>query len=83
MVFLPLDHRSRNLHKNQVDGKVENRGPAMIMGPVDLLKKYENVELKAWHDFFDGGDSIEEPEQVVINMPEGMKRKSICYDIHY
>lgn len=30
------------------------------MGPIDWLKKYEDVELKSWHDFFDGGDSIEE-----------------------
>ena len=40
----------------------------MIMGPVDWIKKYEYAELKAWRDCFDGGDSIEEPEQVVINM---------------
>jgi hypothetical protein len=55
----------------------------MIMGPTDWLKKYEDVELKAWQDFFDGGDSIEEPEQVVIKMPEGMKRKSIFYELPY
>jgi hypothetical protein len=47
MVFLPPDHRFRNYHKNQFDGKVENIGPPMIMGPTDWLKKYENDELKA------------------------------------
>ena len=26
----------------------------MIMGPTDWIKKYEDVELKAWHDFFMG-----------------------------
>ena len=30
----------------------------MIMGPVDWLKKYEDVELKAWQYFFDGGDLL-------------------------
>ena len=55
----------------------------MIMGPGDWLKKYEDVELKAWEDFFDWGDSIEEPEQVVVNMLEGMKRKSIFYELPY
>ena len=40
--------------------------------------------MKAWQDFFDEGDySIEEPEQVVIKMPEGMKRKSIFYELPY
>lgn len=55
----------------------------MIMGLVDLLKKYEDVELEAWPYFFDGCDSIEELEQVVIKMPEGMKRKSIFYELPY
>jgi hypothetical protein len=53
MVFLPTDHKFRNRLKNQFDGKVENRGPPMIMGPGDWLKKYEDVELKSWEDFFD------------------------------
>jgi hypothetical protein len=39
--------------------------------------------LKAWEDFFYWGDSIEEPKQVVVNMPEGMKRKSIFYELPY
>jgi hypothetical protein len=47
-VFLPPNHSFRNHRKNQFDGKVENRGPPMIMGPTDYLKKYEDVELKAW-----------------------------------
>jgi hypothetical protein len=47
--------------KNEFDGKVENKCPFMIMGPGDFLKKYEDAELKAWKDFFDRGDSIEEP----------------------
>ena len=55
----------------------------MIMGPGDWLKKYEDVELKAWEDFFDWGDSIEEPEQVLVNITEGMKRKSIFYELPY
>jgi len=83
MVFLPLDHRFRSLDKNQFDGNVENRGPPMIMGLDDWLKKYEDVELKVWQYFFYGGDSIEELEQVVIKMPEGMKRKSIFYELPY
>jgi hypothetical protein len=33
--------------------------------------------------FFSSGDSIEEPVQVVVNMPEGMKRKSIFYELPY
>ena len=82
MVFLPTNHKFRN-RKNQIDGKVENISPPMIMGPGDWLKKYEDVELKAWQDVFDGGDSIEEPGKVVIKMPEGMKRKSIFYEIPY
>lgn len=52
-VFLPLDHRFRNCLKNQFDGKVENRGPPMIMGPSDWFKMYEDAELKDWEDFFD------------------------------
>jgi hypothetical protein len=83
MVFLPTDHKFRNRLKNQFDGKVENRGPPMIMGQGDWIKKYEDVELKGWEDFFDRGDSIQEPEQVVVNMPEGMKRKSIFYELPY
>jgi hypothetical protein len=55
----------------------------MIMGPTDWLKKYEDDELKYWKDVFDGVDSIEEQEQVVIKMPEGMKRKSIFYELPY
>jgi hypothetical protein len=55
----------------------------MIMGPSDWIKKYEDDELKGWEDFFDGGDSIEESEQVVVNMLEGMKRKSIFYELPY
>jgi hypothetical protein len=60
MGFLPTDHKFRNRLRNQFDRKVENR-VAMIMGPVDWIKKYEDVELKGWEDFFDQGDSIEEP----------------------
>ena len=67
-VFLSPDHKFRNHLKNQFDGKVENTGPPMIVDPGDWLKKYEYAELKAWEDFFDRGNSIEEPEQVV-NMP--------------
>jgi len=59
MFFLPPYHRFRNRHKNQFYGKFENRGPLMIMGPIDWIKKYEVAELKAWKDFFDLGDSIE------------------------
>jgi hypothetical protein len=81
MVFLPTYHNFRNHLKNHFDGKVENRGPPMIMGPGDWLKKYEDDELKSWEDFFDCGDSFEEAEQVVFNMPEGMKRKSIFYEL--
>jgi hypothetical protein len=55
----------------------------MIMGPGDWIKKYEYVELKSWEDFFDQGDSIEEPKQVVVNMPEGMKRKYIFCELPY
>jgi hypothetical protein len=51
--FLPPDHKFRNHLKNQFDGKVENRGPPLIMGPGDLLKKYEDTELKAWEYLFD------------------------------
>ena len=77
MFFLPLDHRFRNHHKNPFDGKFENRGPPLILGPGDWLKKYEDAKSKAWEDFFDQGYSIQELEQVVVNMPNGMKRKSI------
>ena len=83
MIFLPTDHKFRNHLKNQFDEKVENRGPPMIMGPGDWIKKYEDVELKDWEYFFDRGDSIEELEQVAVNMSEGMKRKSIFYDLPY
>jgi hypothetical protein len=83
MVFLLTDHKFINRLKKQFDGKVENRGPPMIMGLGDWIKKYEDAKLKAWEDFFDQGDSIEEPEQVVVNMPERMKRKSIFYELPY
>ena len=55
----------------------------MIMGPSDQIKKYEDVERNAWEDFFVRGDSIEEPKQVVVNMLEGMKMKSILYELPY
>ena len=32
---------------------------------------------------FNRGDSIKEPEQVVVNMPKGMKRKAIYYELPY
>ena len=35
MVFLPPDHRFRDRKKDQFDGKVENRGPPLILGPGD------------------------------------------------
>jgi hypothetical protein len=82
-VFLPLDHKFRNHLKNQFDGKIENIGPPLIMGIDDWIKKCEDVELKAWEDFFYWDYSIEEPKQVVVNMPEGMKRKSIFYELPY
>jgi hypothetical protein len=83
MVFLPPYHKFINRLKNQFDGKGENKCPPMIMGPCDWIKKYEDVELKAWEDFFDRGDSIEQPQQVVVNMPGGIKRKSIFYELPY
>ena len=55
----------------------------MILGPGDYLKKYEDAKSKAWEDFFDQGYSIQEPEQVVVNMLNEMKRKSIFYDLPY
>jgi len=55
----------------------------MIMDPVDWLRKYEDAELKACHALFYGSDYIEELKQVVIKMPEGMKRKSIFYKLPY
>lgn len=55
----------------------------MIMAPAGWIKKYEDAELKSWQTFFNGGDSIEELEQVVIKMPEGINRKSIFYDLSY
>ena len=55
MVFIPPDHKFRNRMKNQFDGNFEKRIPPMIMGPDDWLKKYEDVELKAWEDFVDRG----------------------------
>ena len=76
-IFLPLDHRFIDRQKNQFDGKVENRGPPLILGPSDWLKKYEDAKSKAWEDFFDQGYSIQETEQVVVNIPNGMKIKSI------
>ena len=53
------------------------------MIPVDWLKKYEDAELKSWNDFFLHDHSIEEPEQVMVEMPKGMNRKSIFYDLPY
>lgn len=53
------------------------------MGPGDWLKKYEDVESKAWEDFLDQGALIEEPKQVVAEMPKGMRRKSIFYELPY
>ena len=53
------------------------------MSPADWLKKYEDAELKSWNDFFLHDHSIEEPEQVMVEMPKGMNRKSIFYDIPY
>ena len=81
--FLLPNHKFRNRLQNQIDGKVENRGPPMIMGPGDWLKKYDYVELKSWEDSFNRGNLIKELEQVVINMPEGMKRKFIFYELPY
>ena len=82
-MFLPLDHRFRDRQNNQFDRKVENKGPPLILGAVDWLKKYEDAKSKAWEDFFDQGYSIQEPEQVVVNMPNGMKMKSIFYELPY
>jgi hypothetical protein len=48
MVFLPTDNKFRNRLKNQFDGKVENRGPPMIMGPGNWNKNDEDVEFKGW-----------------------------------
>ena len=50
-VFLPPYHKFRNSLKNQFDGKVENRGPPLIMGLGDWIKKYEYVEFKYWEVF--------------------------------
>ena len=55
----------------------------MILGPTDLLKKYEDDKSKAWEDFFYQGYSIQEPKQDVVNMLNGMKRKSIFYELPY
>ena len=55
----------------------------MILGPGDWLKKYEDAKSKAWEDFFYQGYSIQEPEQVVVNMLNGMKNKSIFYELPY
>ena len=55
----------------------------MILGLGDWLKKYEDAKLKAWEDFFDQDYSIQEIEQVVANMPNGMKWKSIFYELPY
>ena len=52
-IFLPPDHRFRDRQKNQFDGKVENRGPPLILGPDDWLKNYEDAKSKDWKDFFD------------------------------
>ena len=51
----------------------------MILGLGDWLKKYEDAKSKAWEDFFDQVYSIQEPEEVVVNMLNGMKRKYIFY----
>jgi len=53
------------------------------LGLGDWLKKYEDAKLKAWEDFFDQDYSIQEIEQVVANMPNGMKWKSIFYELPY
>jgi hypothetical protein len=37
--------------------------------------------LKGWEDSFDQNDLIEEPQEVVLNMPKGMKKKSIFYEL--
>ena len=55
----------------------------MILGPSDWLKKYEDDKSKAWEGFFYHGYSIQEPEQVVVNTSNGMKRKSILYELPY
>ena len=46
------------------------------MGPGDWIKKYVDSKLKAWEYFFDWGYSIEELEQVVVNILKGMESKS-------
>jgi hypothetical protein len=53
------------------------------LGLDDWLKKYEDAKSKAWEDFFDQGYSIQELEQAVVNMSNGMKRKSIFYELPY
>ena len=53
------------------------------MNPADCLKKYEDAELKSWNDFFLHDHSIEEPKQVMVEIPKGMNRKSIFYDLPY
>ena len=83
MGFLPPDHRFIDRQNNQFDGKVENRGPPSILGASNWLKKYEDAKSKSWEDFFDQGYSIQELEQVVVNMPNGMKRTSIFYELPY
>ena len=82
-VFLPPNHRFRGHQKNQFDGKVENRGPPLILGPDDWLNKYEDAKSKAWEDFFDQVYSIQGLEQVVVNMLNAMKRKYIFYELPY
>lgn len=82
-VFLPPDHKFRSRLKNQFDGKIENKPPPKVMGPADWLKMYGDAESKAWNHFFRHDHSIEEPEQVMVEMPKGMKRKSIFYDLPY
>jgi hypothetical protein len=53
------------------------------MGPSDWLKKYKYVEFKSWEYLFYQSYSIKEPKQVAVNMPEGIKRKSIFYELLY
>jgi len=53
------------------------------MSPASWFKKYEDVELKASQEYFDGGDFIEQTKQVVIKMLEAMKMKFIFYELSY
>jgi hypothetical protein len=82
-VFLPPYHRLRDHQKNQFDGKFENRGPSLILGPGDWTKKYEDAKSKSWKDCFHKSYSIQETKQIVVNILNGMKRKSIFYELPY